>query len=97
MLSGQPRGQHKFQGMGPGFIPPNLDRSLIDRVVLAWEETAFPFARHLAQMEGLFIGMSSGAIVEAAMKIAKEMGAGHRVACIAPDSGARYLTTELYG
>jgi cysteine synthase len=97
VLSGQPRGQHKFQGMGPGFIPPNLDRSLIDRVLLAWEETAFPLAQRLAKEEGLFVGMSSGAIVEAAIKIAKELGRGRRVACIAPDSGARYLTTELYG
>jgi cysteine synthase A len=96
VLSGQPRGQHKFQGMGPGFIPPNLDRTLIDRVIMAWEETAFPFARRVVQEEGLFIGMSSGAIVEAAVKVAKELGPGHRVACIAPDSGARYLTTELY-
>jgi cysteine synthase A len=83
--------------MGPGFIPPNLDRTLIDRVLLAWEETAFPLAQRLAKEEGLFLGMSSGAIVEAAIKIAKEIGPGHRVACIAPDSGARYLTTELYG
>ena len=97
VLSGQPRGQHKFQGMGPGFIPANLDRTLVDRVMLAWEESAFPVARRLAREEGLFVGMSSGAIVEAALEVARELGPGHRVACIAPDSGARYLTTELYG
>ena len=83
--------------MGPGFIPPNLDRSVIDRVMQAWEETAFPLARRLATEEGLFMGMSSGAIVEAAITVAKELGAGKRVICIAPDSGARYLTTNLYG
>ena len=97
VLSGQPRGQHQFQGMGPGFIPPNLDRTVIDRVMLAWEETAFPLARRLAREEGLFVGMSSGAIVNAAIEVAKEMGPGHRVVCIAPDSGARYLTTGLWG
>ena len=97
VLSGQPRGQHQFQGMGPGFVPPNLDRTLIDRVMLAWEETAFPLARRLAQEEGLFVGMSSCAIVEAALQVAREIGPGHRVVCIAPDSGARYLTTDLYG
>ena len=97
VLSGQQRGQHKFQGMGPGFIPANLDRTLVDRVMLAWEESAFPVARRLAREEGLFVGMSSGAIVEAALDVARELGPGHRVACIAPDSGARYLTTELYG
>jgi len=96
VLSGQPRGQHQFQGMGPGFVPRNLDRTLIDRVMLAWEETAFPLARRLTQEEGLFVGMSSGAIVEAALHVARELGPGHRVVCIAPDSGSRYLTTGLY-
>lgn len=96
VISGEERGQHKFQGMGPGFIPPNLDRSVIDRVQKAWEEDAFPVARSLAREEGLFVGMSSGAIVWAAIEIAREMGPGHRVACIAPDSAARYLTTELF-
>ena len=97
VLHGEPRGQHQFQGMGPGFVPANLDRSLIDRVVKAWEETAFQVARRLAKEEGLFLGMSSGAIVEAALNVARELGPGHRVACIAPDSGARYLTTSLFG
>lgn len=97
VLSGEERGQHKFQGMGPGFIPPNLDRSVIDRVQKAWEEDAFPLARRLAREEGLFVGMSSGAIVWTAMEIARELGPGHRVVCIAPDSASRYLTTELFG
>jgi cysteine synthase A len=97
VISGGERGRHAFQGMGPGFIPPNLDRSVIDRVELAWEEEAFPMARRLAREEGLFVGMSSGAIVTAALKVARELGPGHRVACIAPDSGARYLSTELFG
>jgi len=96
VLSGEERGQHLFQGMGPGFIPPNLDRSVIDRVQKAWEEDAFPVARRLAREEGLFVGMSSGAIVWAAVELAKELGPGRRVACIAPDSAARYLTTELF-
>ena len=96
VLHGEPSGQHKFQGMGPGFIPANLDRSLVDRVVKAWEEEAFPLARRLASEEGLFVGMSSGAIIHAALQVARELGPGHRVACIAPDSGARYLSTELY-
>jgi len=97
VLSGGARGPHQFQGMGPGFIPPNLDRSVIDRVITAWEEDAFPLARRLAREEGLFIGMSSGAIVWAALQVARELGAGHRVAAIAPDSGARYLSTPLFG
>jgi cysteine synthase len=96
VLSGEERGSHDFQGMGPGFIPPNLDRSVIDRVIKAWEEEAFPMARRLAREEGLFVGMSSGAIVTAALEVARELGEGRRVACIAPDSGARYLTTKLF-
>jgi cysteine synthase len=96
VISGEERGTHRFQGMGPGFIPPNLDRSVIDEVRKAWEEDAFPMARRLAAEEGLFVGMSSGAIVWTAVEIAKELGPGHRVACIAPDSASRYLTTELF-
>lgn len=96
VISGEARGQHKFQGMGPGFIPANLDRSVIDRVEKVLEEDAFPLARRLAREEGLFVGMSSGGIVLAALKIARELGPGHRVACIAPDSASRYLTTELF-
>jgi cysteine synthase A len=96
VLSGGLRGQHQFQGMGPGFVPANFDRSVVDRIVQAWEEDAFPLARRLAQDEGLFVGMSSGAIVWAALAVAQELGPGARVACIAPDSGARYLTTPLF-
>ena len=96
VLSGEERGQHKFQGMGPGFIPPNLDRSLIDRVMKAYEEDAFPIVQRLAREEGLFVGMSSGAIIWAALEVARELGPGHHVVCIAPDSASRYLTTELF-
>jgi cysteine synthase len=96
VLHGEPRGQHQFQGMGPGFIPDNLDRSVVDRVMKAWEEDAFPVARRLAREEGLFVGMSSGAIAWAALQVAKEMGPGHRVVTIMPDNGSRYLSTALF-
>jgi cysteine synthase len=96
VLSGGERGTHKFQGMGPGFVPDNFDWSVVDRVETAWEEDAFPLARRLASEEGLFVGMSTGAIVWVALKIARELGPGKRVACISPDSGARYLTTALF-
>jgi cysteine synthase len=96
VLSGGQRGPHQFQGMGPGFVPANFDRSVVDRIIQAWEEDAFPLARRLAHDEGVFVGMSSGAIVWAAMQVARELGPSARVACIAPDSGARYLTTALY-
>ena len=96
VLHGGARGHHQFQGMGPGFIPENLDRSVIDRVMKAWEEDAFPLARRLAREEGLFVGMSSGAMVWAALQVARELGPGHRVVTIAPDTGARYLSTALF-
>jgi cysteine synthase len=96
VLHGEPRGQHQFQGMGPGFLPANLDTSIVDRPVKAWEEDAFPLARRLAREEGLFVGMSSGAIIWSALEIARELGRGRRVVTIAPDSGARYLSTALF-
>ena len=96
VLSGGDRGQHQFQGMGPGFVPPNFDRSVVDRIVPAWEEDAFPLARRLAREEGLFVGMSSGAITWASLQLARELGPGKRIAMIAPDSGARYLSTTLF-
>lgn len=82
--------------MGPGFIPANFDRSVVDRVMQAWEEDAFPVARALARAEGMFVGMSSGAIVWAALQVAQELGPRKRIICIAPDSGARYLSTPLF-
>lgn len=96
VISGRDRGSHDFQGMGPGFIPPNLDLDVLDDVRPQWEEDAFPLARRLVREEGLFLGMSSGAIVLAALQTARALGPGHRVAAISPDSGARYLSTSLY-
>ena len=96
VLSGGVRGQDRFQGMGPGFVPANFDWSVVDRVIPVWEEDAFPFARRLAREEGLFVGMSSGAIAWAALQVARELGGAKRVAWISPDSGARYLSTALF-
>ena len=96
VLSGEERGPHKFQGMGPGFIPSTLYLTVVDRIQKAREEDAFPLARRLAREEGLFVGMSSGAIIWSALELARELGPGHRVTCIAPDSAALYLSTELF-
>mgnify|MGYP002779069694 CR=1 FL=1 len=96
VISGGERGQHKFQGMGPGFIPGNLDLNVLDGVKQVFEEDAFPLARRLAREEGLFIGMSSGATVWAALEVARELGPGRVVLCLAADTGARYVSTELF-
>ena len=96
VLSGGSRGSHQFQGMGPGFVPVNFDRRVVDEVRTVWEEDAFPLARRLMREEGLFVGMSSGGIAWAALQVARELGPGARVAMIAPDSAARYLSTALF-
>ncbi len=96
VLSGGVRGQHQFQGMGPGFVPANFDRAVVDEIRTVWEEDAFPFARRLMREEGLFLGMSSGGIGWIAAQVAKELGQSARVAMIAPDSAARYLSTALF-
>ena len=82
--------------MGPGFIPGNLDVDLLDSAMMVFEEDAFPLARRLAREEGIFIGMSSGATVWAALQVARELGPGKVVTCIAADTAARYVSTELF-
>ena len=96
VINGHERGQHKFQGMGPGFLPGNLDLDLLDGCEMVWEEVAFPLARRLAREEGIFVGMSSGATVVAALKVARELGPGKVVVCLAADTAARYTSTELF-
>lgn len=96
VISGQPKGEHQFQGMGPGFVPKNLDLSLIDEVRTVYEEDAFPLAYRLAREEGLFVGMSSCANIWVALEIARTLGPDKVVATLAADSGARYLSTELF-
>jgi cysteine synthase A len=96
VINGHERGAHKFQGMGPGFIPQNLDLDLLDGAIMVREEDAFPLARRLAQEEGMFVGMSSGAAVWAALQVARELGPGKVVVTMAADSGARYTSTELF-
>ena len=96
VINGHERGQHQFQGMGPGFLPGNLDLALLDGARMVYEEDAFPLARRLALQEGMFIGMSSGAAVYAALEVARELGPDKVVVTMAADSAARYLTTSLF-
>lgn len=95
ILSGGAHGPHKIEGIGDGFIPRVLDRTLMDRVIVVSDEDSISTARGLARKEGIFAGISSGANVWAAIQLAKELGKGSRVVTLAPDSGERYLSTAL--
>ncbi len=96
VLSGGQRGQHGFQGMGPGFVPKNLDVDLLDRVIAVREEDAFPLVHRLLREEGISVGMSSGATVHAALQVARELGPERVVVALAADGAERYLSTELF-
>lgn len=96
VLSGGSPGPHKIQGIGAGFVPEVLDTRLIDRIIKISNRDAFDTARKMAAMEGLLVGISAGAAVKAALQVAPELGHGKRVLTVAPDTGERYLSTELY-
>lgn len=90
-------GPHKIQGIGAGFIPDTLDLDMVDRVEKVTNEQSFDFARRLAKEEGLLSGISCGAVVAVAEKIAQEPEfAGKNIVVILPDSGERYLSGDLY-
>ncbi|MBL1242200.1 MAG: cysteine synthase A [OCS116 cluster bacterium] len=97
ILSGNPPGPHKIQGIGAGFVPDNLDRDLIDEVITIGNETAFETARLTAKNDGIPVGISSGAAIAAAIEVGKrpEMK-GKKIVVIIPSTAERYLTTALF-
>ena len=96
VLSGGEPGPNKIQGIGAGFVPENYDASVVDRVIPVSYEDAVEMSRRLAREEGIFCGISSGAITVAALQIARELGEGKRVLSIICDFGERYLSHELF-
>jgi cysteine synthase A len=96
VLKGGPYAPHKIQGIGPSFIPAIYDAKVVDRVFDVTFDQAVQTARKFAKEEGIFVGISSGAVAYAALEIAKELGRGKRVVAVLPDTGERYLSTALF-
>lgn len=97
VLSGGKAGAHKIQGIGAGFIPKNYDASVVDGIIQVTNEEAFHTSRELAQREGVLVGISSGAAMYAALQLARlPENRGKRIVVLLPDTGERYLSTELF-
>jgi cysteine synthase len=96
VLSGGRPGPHKIQGIGAGFVPPVLDRSLVDEVITVDDEDALETARLAARREGVLAGISAGAALWAAIEVATRDDAPQRIAVVLPDSGERYVSTPFF-
>jgi cysteine synthase A len=97
VLSGRPAGPHKIQGIGAGFVPPVLNRDVIDEIVAVSDENAINTARVAARREGALVGISCGAALWAAMEVgSRPESRGQRIAVILPDSGERYVSTPFF-
>jgi cysteine synthase A len=96
ILQGGAPGKHKVEGIGVSFVPETFHRDVCDRIVAVTDEDAFAMVKRLASEEGLVGGSSSGAAVFAAVALAKELGAGKRIAVIVPDSAERYLSKKIF-
>lgn len=96
VLSGGQPGPHKLVGTSPGFVPSILNTSVYDEIIQVTDDNAIETTRLLARKEGILVGPSSGASVWAALQIARRLGVGKRVLCIAPDTGERYLSMGIF-
>jgi cysteine synthase A len=96
ILQGGPPGKHKVEGIGVHFVPKTFHREVCDRIMAVTDRDAFAMVKRLAAEEGLVAGSSSGAAVHAAVELARELGAGKRIAVIIPDSAERYLSKKIF-
>ena len=96
ILSGGEAGPHKIQGIGAGFVPKVLNRSILDDIIRVTDDQAYQITKLLAKKEGLLVGISAGANVFAAQHVAKELGSGKNVVTVLCDTGERYLSVEKY-
>lgn len=96
VLSGQKKGPHGIQGIGAGFVPDVLNTTIYDSIEKIEDEEAMNTARRMAKEEGILVGISTGAAVAAALKVAKRLGEGKKVLAISPSYGERYLSTALF-
>lgn len=96
LLSAGYAGKHGLQGIGANFVPDNLDKEIYDEIITVTDEEAYVAARCFATTEGLLVGITSGAALHAAAKIAKKMPADAHIAVLLPDTGERYLSTPLF-
>jgi cysteine synthase A len=96
VLSGGPAGHHRIPGMGPGFVPSILDRSVLDAIEQVTDEEALDTERRLMREEGLLVGPSSGAAVAVAVRVAATLGPSDAVVALLPDTGERYVSTEAF-
>ncbi len=97
VLSGEAAGKHGLQGIGAGFVPEVLDRDVIDEIIKVTEEEAYEAARALGKKEGILVGISSGAALSAAISLGtREENKGKRIVVLLPDTGERYLSSELF-
>ncbi|ANU24074.1 cysteine synthase A [Planococcus donghaensis] len=96
VLSGGKPGKHKLVGTSPGFIPNILNTKIYDEIMAIQDEDAIEIFKRVAREEGIFVGPSAGATIYAAIELAKRLGSGKKVLCIAPDTGERYLSMNLF-
>jgi cysteine synthase A len=96
VLQGGEPGPHKVEGIGVSFIPETFDRDVADEIMQVTDADAFAMVKRLAAEEGVLAGSSAGAMVHAALEVARRLGAGKRVATIVPDSAERYLSKDIF-